>query len=168
MFLDEFGELSLEAQVRLLRVLQQGEITPLGTAESETVDVRIVAATNRDLPSMIAAGKFREDLYYRVAMGVLKLPPLRDRGGDLQLLSKEFLDQINSEFGDINRTINPVNLAAVQSELSGNIPGQEIFVNYIPLYEPLVFGQSIQLSMAKPCRAPFRSLLAKRMLCFQI
>ena len=97
LFLDEFGELTLEAQVRLLRVLQQGEITPLGTAEPETVDVRIITATNKDLPSMIASGEFREDLYYRVAMGILKLPALRDRGGDLQLLTDEFMGHINSE-----------------------------------------------------------------------
>ncbi len=97
LFLDEFGELTLDAQVRLLRVLQQGEITPLGTAEPEGVDVRIITATNKDLPSMIASGEFREDLYYRVATGVLKLPALRDRGGDLQLLTDEFMDRANSE-----------------------------------------------------------------------
>lgn len=95
LFLDEFGELPAEAQVRLLRVLQSGEVTPVGGTSTRKVDVRIVAATNRDLMLDIGEGRFREDLIYRVAVGVLNLPPLRERTGDLKLLTDKLLQQIN-------------------------------------------------------------------------
>lgn len=97
LFLDEFGELPPYAQVRLLRVLQSGELTPVGSTKTRTVDVRIVAATNRNLMDDVATGRFREDLFYRVAVGVLHLPPLRERKGDLGLLADALLQQINCE-----------------------------------------------------------------------
>lgn len=97
LFLDEFGELPLDAQVRLLRVVQSGELTPVGSSSPIKVDVRIVAATNRNLIEDVAAGKFREDLFYRIAVGVLHLPPIRDRKGDLGLISEEILNRINQE-----------------------------------------------------------------------
>lgn len=96
-FLDEIGELSLDSQVRLLRVLQEKEVTPLGGTVPVKVNVRIVAATHRDLPAEVAAGRFREDLFQRLAYGVLRLPPLRDREGDVELLLDAFMTQINQE-----------------------------------------------------------------------
>ena len=87
LFLDEFGELDKAVQVRLLRVLQDGTFTPVGDRKQSQVDVRIVTATNRDLLQAVAEGSFREDLFYRVAVGVLHLPPLREREGDLGLLA---------------------------------------------------------------------------------
>lgn len=96
-FLDEFGELPKDAQVRLLRVLQSGEITPVGSAKTESVNVRVVAATNRNLMVEVAEGRFREDLFYRVAVGVLHLPPLRKRTGDIGLLTDSLLKTINSD-----------------------------------------------------------------------
>lgn len=97
LFLDEFGELPMASQVRLLRVLQDGTFTPLGSTKEKVVNVRIIAATNKNLVESIGAGTFREDLFYRVAIGVVNLPPLRDRPGDLSLLADSLMEQINQE-----------------------------------------------------------------------
>lgn len=91
LFLDEIGDLPLDAQVRLLRVLQEKEITPVGASKPIKVDVRIIAATHRDLAKDVQAGRFREDLFHRIAVGILHLPPLRARGEDLKMLIKHFL-----------------------------------------------------------------------------
>lgn len=97
LFLDEIGDLPLDTQVRLLRALQSKEVTPVGSSKPVTVDVRIVAATHRDLMTDVAAGRFREDLFHRLAVGILNLPPLRERDGDIELLTDYFMDQINAE-----------------------------------------------------------------------
>ncbi len=97
LFLDEIGELSLSMQVRLLRVLQEREVTRVGSTKPKKINVRIIAATNRDLPTDIQAGRFREDLFHRLAVGVLRLPPLREREGDLNLLIDSMLRSINAE-----------------------------------------------------------------------
>ena len=96
-FLDEIGELPKDIQVRLLRVLQDGEIVRLGESNPRKVDVRIVAATNRNLIEEVGAGRFREDLFYRLAVAYLKLPPLREREGDMGLLIDHSLELINRE-----------------------------------------------------------------------
>ncbi len=97
LFLDEIGELPSNMQVKLLRVLQEGKIKQVGKDEETKIDVRIIAATNRNLVQEIANGKFREDLFYRLAVGVLSLPPLRKREGDISLLTDIFLQRINEE-----------------------------------------------------------------------
>jgi transcriptional regulator with PAS, ATPase and Fis domain len=96
-FLDEFGELPAETQVRLLRVLQDGTFNRVGDPKDKKVDVRVIAATNRDLMAEMIEGKFREDLFYRVAVGIVNLPPLREREGDLMLLTNKLLEGINAE-----------------------------------------------------------------------
>jgi len=91
LFLDEIGDMPLEAQTRLLRALQSGRIRRVGGSEEITVDVRIVAATNREMEPLIAAGQFREDLYYRLNVVPIRLPPLRDRVDDIEPLARHFL-----------------------------------------------------------------------------
>lgn len=97
LFLDEIGELPLDGQVRLLRVLNDKLVTRVGDEKAKKVDVRIIAATNRDLATEVAEGRFREDLYYRLAVATIKLPPLRDRKGDLTLLIDHLLAKANEE-----------------------------------------------------------------------
>ena len=92
LFLDEIGDMPMEAQTRLLRVLQSGEFTSVGGARTIRADVRIVAATNRDLTAHVAGGQFREDLFYRLNVVPIALPPLRDRRQDVPLLARHFLD----------------------------------------------------------------------------
>ncbi len=96
-FLDEIGELPLRAQVRLLRVLQENQITPVGDNKPKNINVRVISATNRNLLTEVSKGNFREDLFYRLAVFPIYLPPLRERSGDLQLLIKHFLHNLNSE-----------------------------------------------------------------------
>ncbi len=119
-FLDELGEMSLAMQVKLLRVLQEREVRPLGGAAVVPVDVRVVCATNRDLEAEVAAGRFREDLYYRVAVVSLEMPPLRRRLEDLPLLCDAILARVGRELG---REPPRLSAAALRALLSHDWPG---------------------------------------------
>ena len=99
LFLDEIGDMSMQMQVKLLRVLQEGTFTPVGSTEMRKVDVRILAATNKDLKSMVEDGSFREDLYYRINVINIHVPPLRERREDIPVLIDFFLDRACQEKG---------------------------------------------------------------------
>lgn len=107
LFLDEVGELPLPLQVKLLRVLQEREIRPLGTAVSRKIDVRILGATARDLAEEVGQGRFREDLFFRLNVIHLQIPPLRRRQTDISLLCQHFLDKLEREMGVGRRMLSP-------------------------------------------------------------
>ncbi|MCK6446803.1 MAG: sigma 54-interacting transcriptional regulator [Planctomycetes bacterium] len=98
-FLDEIGDMPLAMQAKLLRVLQEGEVRPVGSNKIVKVDVRIVAATNKDLKAMTKVGTFREDLYFRLNVVAIHLPPLRERRGDVRYLVRFFLEKVGKEMG---------------------------------------------------------------------
>jgi two-component system, NtrC family, response regulator HydG len=122
LFLDEIEETSPSMQVKLLRVLQDGEIAMVGSPRSQRVDVRIVAATNQDLAKLVARGRFREDLYYRLNVIPIALPPLRDRGDDLILLVRHFAAHYAEEYGKEQPRFTAKALAAlVRYDWPGNV-----------------------------------------------
>jgi two-component system response regulator HupR/HoxA len=121
-FLDEIGETEPGMQVRLLRVLQDGEIRPLGSSETRRVDVRIIAATNRDLRRDVAEGRFREDLFYRLRVVEIALPPLRERREDIPALAHHFLDAANKKMGrSLRGFTNAAMERLIAHDWSGNI-----------------------------------------------
>jgi two-component system, NtrC family, response regulator HydG len=99
LFLDEIGDMPPTLQAKLLRVLENGEVSRIGSNDTIKVDVRLVAATNRDLEQMIKEGKFRQDLYYRLRVGLLRIPPLRERGKDVVFLTTHFLEEFARRYG---------------------------------------------------------------------
>jgi PAS domain S-box-containing protein len=119
-FLDEVGELPLDLQAKLLRVLQEGEFEPLGGTRTRKVNVRVVAATNRDLSAMVAEGKFREDLFYRLNVFPVRVPSLRERGADVALLARAFVERFARRMG---RRIDPLHAEHLQRLQAYHWPG---------------------------------------------
>jgi DNA-binding NtrC family response regulator len=120
-FLDEIGETSQATQVKLLRVLDTSTFRHVGGTAEIRVDVRILAATNRDLPAMVAQGMFRQDLYYRLSTITIRVPPLRERGQDIDLLAGHFVALLNERFG-LRRHLSPAALQALgRHDWPGNV-----------------------------------------------
>jgi two-component system, NtrC family, response regulator PilR len=107
LFMDEIGNMSLTMQVKLYRVLQEGKVRPIGSTEETDVDVRIIAATNKDFEKEIAEGRFREDLYYRLSVIPIQLPPLRERREDIPLLARHFLERFHKSMEKSIEAISP-------------------------------------------------------------
>src|SRR5262249_35709141 len=122
LFLDEVGDMPLETQAKLLRVLETREVQPVGGSTTRKVDVRLVAATNRELRTLVSAGKFREDLLFRLQVVTLVLPPLRERPGDVPLLIDHYIGALAAEHGRGVRGISPEARALlVRYDWPGNV-----------------------------------------------
>ena len=122
LFLDEIGNMSLSMQVKLYRVLQEGKVRPLGSNEEIDVDVRVITATNKDVEKAIAAGEFREDLFYRLNVIPIHLPPLRERRDDIPLLARTFLDRFRAAMNKSVEGIAPDAMAKLEAyDWPGNV-----------------------------------------------
>lgn len=160
LFMDEIGNMNLAMQVKLYRVLQEGKVRPLGSTEEIDVDVRVIAATNKDLEKAIAAGEFREDLFYRLSVIPLHVPSLRDRREDIPLLARHFLERFRRSMEKNIESISPQAMRRLESyDWPGNVrelentveravaleSGPEISVSVLP---DRVAGLSTALSIA--------------------
>src|SRR6516162_83842 len=122
LFMDEIGNMNLAMQVKLYRVLQEGKVRPLGSTEENDVDVRVIAATNKDLEKAIAAGEFREDLFYRLSVIPLHVPALRDRREDIPLLARHFLESFRKSMEKPIEAISPQAMSRLETyDWPGNV-----------------------------------------------
>jgi sigma-54 specific flagellar transcriptional regulator A len=150
LFLDEIGDLSLDMQVKLLRVLQERMVDPVGSSRPVEVDVRVIAATHRDLEEEIAAGRFREDLYYRLNVLPVRTPPLRERGDDIPLLLKHYAEKFAHKGAPIS--FSPEFLDALKTyDWPGNV--RELS-NLVHRFSTLFAGQYLALSVVPSAMLP--------------
>jgi two-component system, NtrC family, response regulator PilR len=148
LFLDEIGELSLALQAKLLRVLQERCVVPVGATLPQPVDIRVICATNRDLSAMVDTGAFRQDLFYRLAVVSLKVPPLRERVDDIIPLARHWLNKLAETYGEAPKTIStPVSEVLLKHLWPGNI--RELF-NVIENAHVLCCGPTIELRDLSP------------------
>jgi transcriptional regulator with GAF, ATPase, and Fis domain len=149
--LDEIGSLSLAGQAKLLRVLQEHEFEPVGSSTTTSVNVRVIAATNADLKKAVAESKFREDLYYRLNVFSIALPPLRERKKDIPLLAQHFLHKYNLAVGKKIQAFAAETLAAMmQYDWPGNVRELENAVEHAVLVEksPVILLASLPMNLA--------------------
>jgi two-component system response regulator PilR (NtrC family) len=143
LFLDEVGELPLQMQVKLLRAIQDRMVRKVGSNDDVKIDVRIIAATNRNLEEAVKKGTFREDLYYRLNVLLIKTPPLRERGGDIEFLAKIFVDRFSERQGRKGMKLSEESLEAVKKYAwPGNIRELENTMERVVTLEP---GMEIQI-----------------------
>ncbi len=151
-FLDEIGDLPLELQAKLLRVLQEGEFERLGGTDTIKVDVRVIAATNRDIESASQAGEFREDLFYRLNVFPITLPPLRERSADVPLLVRHFVEKVGAKIGKKITAIPQSVMTKLHAyDYPGNIRELENIVEramIVAVDETLRLDQSLELRLA--------------------
>lgn len=163
-FLDEIGELNLEMQAKLLRVLQEGEFSPVGSSRNRRVNIRVIAATNRDLSKAVQQGTFRTDLYYRLSVFPITIPPLREREGDIILLANHFVDKFASRMGkhiapisaEIEEHLNsyswPGNVRELQNVIERGVitarDGQLNLEYALPTKDPVHQDKDVQCSTA--------------------
>jgi two-component system response regulator AtoC len=150
-FLDEIADLSLEAQAKVLRVVQEREFERVGGTDSVTVDIRLIAATNQDLKRSVEEGSFREDLFYRINVFPLHLPPLRERKEDIVLLSDSFMKRFGNELGrsDVDLTDDAKRLL-LQQEWPGNVRELENTIERALILSPRGMVDKEQLSFLSP------------------
>jgi DNA-binding NtrC family response regulator len=156
-FLDEIGELDQRLQSKLLRVIDDREIRPLGSTQSRRVDLRFVAATNLDLTAAVAGGGFREDLYYRLNVITLRMPPLRERREDIPLLIARFIEQFSGELGKPLATVDPEALRILQGHgWPGNVRELRNIVERVALIAEgsVLLPEHIPESLRQAAHAP--------------
>ena len=151
-FLDEVGEIPMELQVKLLRVLQESEFERVGDDVTRSVDVRVVAATNRDLEKLMVEGEFREDLFYRLSVFPIDVPPLRERGEDIVQLAQHFLEQTCKDFGREPMTLTRAQAADLRAyDWPGNVRELKNVIERAVILSP---GQALRLDLSMPGARP--------------
>lgn len=151
-FLDEVSEIPLELQGKLLRVLQEGELERVGDDVTRTVDARVIAATNRDLEQLIVDGEFREDLFYRLSVFPVDVPPLRDRNGDVVQLAQHFLEKTCHDFGRPPLTLTNLHAAQLRVyDWPGNVRELKNVIERAVILSP---GNVLRLDLSMPKLAP--------------
>jgi len=151
LFLDEIGDMSLAAQSKVLRVLQENRITRVGSDKDITVSVRVVAATNKDLVQEIGKGTFREDLYHRLSVILIHVPPLAERREDIPLLTEYFIEQICSEYGMSKRSITPQAVEELQKlNWTGNVRELRNVIERLIILSPGTIGEEEVRAYADP------------------
>jgi PAS domain S-box-containing protein len=159
-FLDEVGEIPLELQGKLLRVLQESEFERVGDDVTRSVDVRVVAATNRNLEKLIVDGEFREDLFYRLSVFPIDVPPLRERGGDIIQLAQQFLQRACNDFGRPMMTLTRAQAGILQAyDWPGNVREWKNVIERAVILSP---GNALRLDLSMPNLAAARSATPER------
>ncbi len=165
-FLDEVGDMSSDLQARLLRVVQEKEFYRVGGKDSIRVDVRIIAATNQDLEKAVAEKRFREDLFFRLNGVTVTIPPLRERKGDIPLLTEYFLDKFNLEFGGAPRSLSPKAVEALRGyQWPGNVRELENILRKALILSPgaIISLEDLDLPQGRQKRESLEDLIAARL-----